>query len=151
MRPGGTELDIQSRAEQHRVTSTQARWSQGVQRKRAVGLAVVISTTILALSGCVSAAGPIAVNGLTLPTHPSSGASATALGFGELGTNAEGCVTMGKSVLVAPEGSALGADGSITVLGKSYQAGSRIDLGGGVGNAPAGTKCGSKSDYFWVG
>jgi hypothetical protein len=119
--------------------------------KRAVGLAVVISTMIIALSGCVPAAGPIAVNGLTLLTHPSSGTSATALGSGELGTNAKGCVTMGKSVLVVPEGSALDADGSITVLGKSYQAGSRIELGGGGGNAPAGAKCGSKSVYFWVG
>lgn len=58
---------------------------------------------------------------------------------------------MGKSVLVVPEGSALDADGSITVLGKSYQAGSRIELGGGAGDAPAGAKCGSKSVYFWVG
>jgi transposase len=127
------------------------RCSQGVQMKRAVVMAVVVSGIIIALSGCAPAAGPIAVNGRTLLTHPSTGASADALGSGELGTNAEGCVTLGKSVLVVPEGSALDADGSITVLGKSYHAGSRIELGGGVGNAPVGAKCGPKSVYFWVG
>jgi hypothetical protein len=68
-----------------------------------------------------------------------------------LGTDLDGCVTMGKLVLVVPDSSGLTADGSITVLGKTYEAGTRIELGGGVGEAPAGTKCGPGSDYFWVG
>jgi hypothetical protein len=47
--------------------------------------------------------------------------------------------------------SGLTADGSITVHGTSCRAGSRIELGGGVGKAPTGALCGSKPDYFWVG
>lgn len=38
--------------------------------KKAVGLAVVISTMVAAISGCALACGPIAVNGLTLLNSP---------------------------------------------------------------------------------
>ncbi|MCU1471802.1 MAG: hypothetical protein JWQ39_2951 [Glaciihabitans sp.] len=112
---------------------------------------VVGSMMIAALAGCVPASHLVSVNGRTLLTHPSTGASADALGFGVLGTNPEGCVTMGESVLVVPDGSGLRADGSITVLGTSYKVGSGIKLGGGSGSAPTGSRCGSTSDYFWVG
>jgi len=127
---------------------------EGVQMRRAIGaagLAVVASTMIAALAGCAPASGPVSVNGRLLLTHPSSGNSADALASGELGTNVQGCVTLGKSVLVVPDGSGLSADGSITVLGKSFRAGSQIEWGGGTRKAPTGAKCGSKSDYFWVG
>ena len=128
------------------------RW--GVQMRRGVrgGVVVVVgSIMIAALAGCVPASHLVSVNGRTLLTHPSTGASADALGFGVLGTNPEGCVTMGKSVLVVPNGSGLTANGSITVLGASYKVGSRIKLGGGGGSAPPGSRCGATSDYFWVG
>lgn len=118
---------------------------------RGAVVVVVGSTMIAALVACAPASDLVSVNDRTLLTHPSTGTSADALGFGVLGTNPEGCVTMGKSVLVLPDGSGLSADGSITVLGKSYTVGSRIKLGGGGGNAPTGAKCGSNSDYFWVG
>jgi hypothetical protein len=115
-------------------------------------LIVVLGLTIIAaLVGCTPQPGPVLVNGRTLLTHPSAGASADALGYGVLATNRNGCMTMGKSVLVVPDGSGLSAEGSVTVLGKTYKLGSSIELGGGSGNAPTGSKCGSKSDYFWVG
>jgi hypothetical protein len=116
-------------------------------------IAVVASTIVAALAGCVTAPAShlVSVNGRTLVTHPSTGVTADALGFGVLGTNPEGCVTMGESVLVVPDGSGLTANGSITVLGKTYKLGSRIQLGGGTGTVPTWSKCGSTADYFWVG
>jgi hypothetical protein len=104
----------------------------------------------VALVGCTPVSHVVSVNGRTLLTHASTGASADALGFGVLGTNAAGCVTMGTSVLVVPDGSALASDGSITVLGKTYRVGTPVTFGGGGGDAPAGAKCGSHSVYFWA-
>jgi hypothetical protein len=55
---------------QVRFAWTRARWGQGVKMKKAVGLAVVISMKVAAISGCALACGPIAVNGLTLLNSP---------------------------------------------------------------------------------
>ena len=103
----------------------------------------------LALAGC-SSAGSTTVNGRTLLTYPSTGVSADALAIGVLGSNAKGCVTIGRSVLVVPDGSALSADGSIRVNGKTYKAGATIHLGGGGDNKPPGSHCGAGYQYFWV-
>ncbi|MCU1507286.1 MAG: hypothetical protein JWP05_2255 [Microbacteriaceae bacterium] len=118
---------------------------------RAVLLVAFGLTMVASVAGCTRPSNQVTVNGRTLLIHASSGASADALGTGVLGTDLDGCVTMGKSVFVVPDGSGLTADGSITVLGKTYEAGARIELGGGVGKTPAGSKCGPGSDYFWVG
>ena len=104
------------------------------------------------LAGC-TAVGPVPgstrVNGRLLLTHPASRDTADALGIGALGSNAKGCVTIGKNVLVVPEGSKLNADGSVVIDGKSYAIGDQLRLGGGAGSAPAGSDCGATATYFW--
>jgi hypothetical protein len=105
--------------------------------------------SLLVLAGCASQ-GSAKVDGRTLLTYPSTDVSADALAFGVLGSNAKGCVTIGRSVLVVPDGSALSADGSIRVNGKTYKAGTTIHLGGGGGNKPPGSHCGAGQQYFWV-
>jgi hypothetical protein len=89
-------------------------------------------------------------NGRTLLTYQSTGTSADALAFGVLGSKAKGCVTIGTSVLVVPNGSTLDADGSIHVNGKTYTAGTTIHLGGGGGTKPPHSTCGAGQRYFWV-
>ncbi|HEY4268498.1 MAG TPA: hypothetical protein VGM94_09940 [Galbitalea sp.] len=103
----------------------------------------------LAVGGC-SAPASTSVNGRTLLTYPSTGVSADALAFGILGSNQKGCVTIGRSVLVVPDGSTLATDGSIRVNGKTYRVGTTIHLGGGGGEKPPHSHCGVGQQYFWV-
>jgi hypothetical protein len=118
---------------------------------RSALLLVLGLTTVVLLVSCSPEPEPVSVNGRILLTHPSTGVSGDAEGSGVLGENPEGCVTMDELVLVVPYGSGLAADGSITVLGRTHKPGSSLKFGGGLGKAPTGSKCGSHSDYFWVG
>ena len=95
------------------------------------------------------AGGPVTVNHRVLLTYVNQGASADALNTGVLGTNDRGCITAGGSVLVVPTGSRLNDDGSVDIGGTHYEQGDTVSLGGGGGDAPAHSPCGS-GDYWWV-
>jgi len=113
-----------------------------------VALVVVLAAVAsLGLTGC--AGGPVTVNHRILLTYVNQGASADALNTGVLGTNAHGCITVGRAVLVVPTGSRLNDDGSIDIGGTHYEQGDTVSLGGGVGDAPAHSPCGA-GDYWWV-
>jgi hypothetical protein len=125
--------------------------SRLVRVGRGTVAALMLGLSALALVGCTPAQSSVTVANRTLLTHTSTGTSADALGFGILGANSQGCVTMGASVLVVPDDSHLLSDGSIQVDGQTYKIGSKIQLGGGSGSRPAGSHCGAGRNYFWVG
>ena len=50
---------------------------------------------------------------------------------------------------MVPTGSRLDDDGSVDIGGKHYEQGDAVSLGGGAGDAPAGSPCGD-GDYWWV-
>jgi hypothetical protein len=114
---------------------------------RSAGLVALVAVGIAGLTGC--AGGPVTVNHRILLTYVNQGASADALNTGELGTNDRGCITAGGAVLVVPTGSQLNDDGSVDIAGKHYEQGDTVSLGGGGGDAPAHSPCGS-GDYWWV-
>jgi hypothetical protein len=132
------------------VTRELAGVQVGTVGRAAVAIALVV-TMVLGLDSCSAGSHVVTVNGRTLLTHQTTGASADALKSGVVGSNAHGCVTLGTSVLVVPDGSTLATDGSVTVLGKTYTAGTVVSIGGGVGEVPIGSTCGSHAKYFWVG
>jgi hypothetical protein len=90
------------------------------------------------------------VHGRTLLIYPASGNTADAALSGVLHTHTAGCVAVGKTVLVAPSGSALTPDGSIVVHGTTYKLGGSVRIGGGVGKALSKSGCGSHLDYFYA-
>jgi hypothetical protein len=113
--------------------------------------AVLAAAVVVALTAsCAESPSPVRVNGRELLTYQSGSAVADAAGFGVLHANAAGCLTIGKLVLVAPDGSTLNADGSIVVRGHTYRLGESIHIGGGGGNKPAGSDCGAGLTYFYV-
>ncbi|MEO6115031.1 MAG: hypothetical protein ABIP33_01495 [Pseudolysinimonas sp.] len=120
----------------------QTRGARGTASCALVALAVA-----LGLSAC--SAGPITVNDRTLLTYVNQGASADALIHGTLGTNARGCIAVGGAVLVVPTGSRLNDDGSVDIGGTRYEQGDTVSLGGGGGDAPPHSPCGT-GDYWWV-
>lgn len=103
----------------------------------------------VALTSC-SSTGSTTAAGRVLLTYPSTGTSADALATGVLGSDAKGCVTIGSMVLVVPDGSTLAADGSIVIAGATYKVGTTIHLGGGAGNKPPESRCGTGQEYWWV-
>jgi hypothetical protein len=121
-----------------------------MRERRAAGKAVLALLAAIAsagLTGC--AAGPVTVNHRILLTYVNQGASADALNNGVLGTNEHGCITVGEAVLVVPTGSRLNDDGSIDIGAEHYEQGETVSLGGGGGDPPAHSPCGS-GDYWWV-
>ena len=118
---------------------------------RGLGAVAAACALAAALVGCSSEQSSVTANGRTLLMYHSSGASADALGYGVLGVNAKGCVTLGENVLVVPDSSSLQPDGSVRIDGKTYQVGTKIKLGGGSGDAPHPNYCGAGVDYFWAG
>ena len=59
-----------------------------------------------------------------------------------------GCIAVDGAVLVVPTGSRLNDDGSVDIGGKHYEQGDTVSLGGGGGDAPPHSPCGT-GDYWW--
>jgi hypothetical protein len=110
--------------------------------------AAIAASSLLAacLTGCGSDAG---MQERRLLTYHSSGVHATALISGVLGVSLAGCVTVGDRILVVPYGATTTLM-SITVQGREYRFGTRVEFGGGELAAPPDTPCGSSARYWWV-
>lgn len=115
--------------------------------------AIVLSAMLLGtLAGCSASNSTSAIHshGRTLLTYPSSGVSADAKFYGVLGQDRMGCITLGPTPILVPDGSQLLDDGSIVVSGRIYRVGTKVSFGGGFGRDPKGDPCDDKGHYAWV-
>lgn len=119
---------------------------------RARAFATALVAVVLFTAACTASqpTGPIHSHGRTLLTYPPTGTSADARIVGLLGENGRGCVTVGLSVILVPEGSTLLADGSIVVAGHTYRDDTVVSFGGGVGKDPKGDPCDDPGHYVYV-
>ncbi|HEX4400631.1 MAG TPA: hypothetical protein VHZ98_04860 [Galbitalea sp.] len=120
------------------------RWS------RLVGMSLAVLVIVAGTTSCSGGVQNLHVHGRTLLIYPDSGSTADAAQTGVLQTNVAGCIAVGKSVIVAPSGSVLMADGSIVVHGTTYKLGSRVVIGGGGGKALGTSGCGAHLNYFYI-
>jgi hypothetical protein len=109
-----------------------------------------VAAVLLGATSCSVGAQSIHVHGRTLLIYPAGGSTADAALTGVLHATPAGCIAVGKTVIVAPSGSTLGADGSIVVDGTTYKFGSRIVIGGGGGKPPEKSGCGARLRYFYA-
>ena len=112
----------------------------------------ILGVVLVFVAGLASAcsADHVALGNKILLLHGNTGGDMLAIGGGKLGANSEGCITMGKDVVVAPDGSKVRRDGSIEIAGRVYSAGAVITFGGGIGAAPSYSPCGSRAVYWYV-
>lgn len=138
--------------------------------RRRVGLAVLASLFALALASCSSTvpAAPtrlssdasasaggverITANGRTLLLRPVRDGLDQATYAGVLGTNSAHCVTVGRYVLIAPQGSKLLPDGSVVLRGERLQVGSRVHISGAFDTErPVRSPCRVPQSGYWLG
>ena len=117
---------------------------------RLIGVSLAALVIVAGTTSCSGGVQNLHVHGRTLLIYPDTGSTADAAMTGVLDTNPAGCIAVGKTVIVAPSGSALMSDGSIVVHGTRYKLGSRIVIGGGGGKALAKSGCGAHLSYFYV-
>jgi hypothetical protein len=116
-----------------------------------IWLPLVAAALLLCTTSCSNNVHNIQVGGRTLLIYPASGSTADTALTGVLHANPAGCLAVGKTVIVAPSGSSLMADGSIVVSGTTYKVGSRVVIGGGGGDEPrGGSVCGKHLRYFYM-